>query len=316
MAVGPLWQADLVMEMQAEMVHESARPLDLHATLGSLRRGTADPCHRVTPDGALWRTSSMVSGPVSYRLRQLDRYRVECRAWGAGAPELLATVPGLLGEDDDTPFMPDHALLIEAVRRCPGLRIPRTGRVLEALVPAVLEQKVTGVEARRAYRYLIAGHGSPAPGPVPDGMRVPPNARAWALVPSWEFHRAGVDPKRARTVVECARLARQLEDCARLPVEQAHRRLRAVPGVGEWTAAEVAVRALGDADALSVGDFHIAGMVGWTFAGRPFTDAEMVEFLAPWRPHRGRVIRLLEVSGFGFKPRFGPKMTIQDHRRH
>ena len=92
-------------------------------------------------------------------------------------------------------------------------------------------------------------------------------------------------------------------------------RLRVVPGIGVWTAAEVAQRALGDADALSVGDYHLSAYVGWSLAGRPLDDAGMVELLEPWRPHRYRVVRLLECSGVR-KPRFGPRMTVQDHRSH
>ena len=300
-----------------EVVHESDRPLDLHATLGSLRRGAADPCHRNGPDGSLWRTSLLPAGPVSYRLTALGRTRVRCQGWGPGAAELVAGLADLLGEHDDAAgFEPRHTKVVDALRRNPGLRIPRTGRVLESLVPAVLEQKVTGLEARRAWRHLVVRHGTAAPGPVPVGMVVPPSAQAWRMVPSWDFHRAGVDPQRARTIVTAAGVAHALERCAGLPLPDAHLRLQAVPGIGAWTVAEVAVRALGDPDALSVGDYHLAGQVGWTFAGRKFDDAEMVEYLEPWRPHRGRVIRLLELSGGLAKPRFGPRITIQDHRRH
>lgn len=304
-------------EPDVDVVHESARPLDLHAILGSLRRGAGDPCHRAGPDGSLWRTSLLPAGPVAYRLTALGRHRVRCQAWGSGAAELAAGLADLLGEQDDLGgFEPRHAKVIDAHRRSPGLRIPRTGRVLEALVPAILEQKVTGLEARRAWCQLVARHGTAAPGPVPPGMMVPPSARAWRMVPSWDFHRAGVDPQRARTIVTAARVAHALEACGSLPLPDAHRRLQAVPGIGVWTVAEVAVRALGDPDALSVGDYHLAGRVGWTLAGRPFTDPEMVEYLEPWRPHRGRVIRLLELGGSFGKPRFGPRITIQDHRRH
>jgi 3-methyladenine DNA glycosylase/8-oxoguanine DNA glycosylase len=111
-------------------------------------------------------------------------------------------------------------------------------------------------------------------------------------------------------------VASQLEQCSVLSAEEADRRLRTVPGVGVWTAAEVAQRALGDADALSVGDFHLAGIIGWSLLGRPLDDDGMVDYLQAWRPHRYRVVRLLEVSGMARKPRFGPRMPVQDHRRH
>lgn len=90
-------------------------------------------------------------------------------------------------------------------------------------------------------------------------------------------------------------------------------RLCAVPGVGIWTAAEVACRALGDADAVPVGDFHLPAAVGWALAGRRVDDAGMLELLAPYAPHRYRVIRLMEISGQGRPPRRGPRTPLVDH---
>jgi 3-methyladenine DNA glycosylase/8-oxoguanine DNA glycosylase len=300
-----------------ELIHESSRPVDLASTTAPLRHGSGDPCHRTDATGAVWRASGLPSGPVTYRLTQVDRYRVRCQAWGPGAEELAAGLGALLGESDDaTSFFPEHPKLKDAHRRHTGLRIPRTGLVMESLVPAILEQKVTGLEALRAWRLLVTRHGSVPPGPAPAGMRVPPTAEQWRFVPSWDFHQAGVDPKRSRTIVACARIAVSLEGCAQLSCADAKRRLMAVPGIGEWTAAEVGQRALGDADALSVGDYHLCKVIGWSMLGRPIDDAQMLEYLEPLRPHRHRVVRLLEVSGQAVKPRFGPRMTIQDHRRH
>jgi 3-methyladenine DNA glycosylase/8-oxoguanine DNA glycosylase len=300
-----------------EWVHESVREVDLPSTVGPLRHGPGDPCHQSAPDGSIWRTSRMPSGAVTYRLDQMDPHRIRCQAWGPGAAELVAGLPELLGErDDSSTFLPEHPKLIEAHRRHRGLRVPRTRRVMESLVPAVLEQKVTGKEAFRAWRVLVSRYGSAAPGPTSPLMRVPPTPEQWRMVPSWDFHQAGVDPQRSRTIVTAARVADALERCIDLTPESARKRLMSVPGIGEWTAAEVGQRALGDADALSVGDYHLSGVIGWTLLGRPIDDAEMVEYLEPLRPHRHRVIRLLEVSGQAFKPRFGPRITVQDHRAH
>jgi 3-methyladenine DNA glycosylase/8-oxoguanine DNA glycosylase len=145
-------------------------------------------------------------------------------------------------------------------------------------------------------------------------MMVVPSPTAWAGIRSWEWHRAGVDPGRARTVTACARVAARLEEITRLPPDEATARLRAVPGVGGWTAAEVAQRALGDADALSIGDHHLAGVVGEVLFGRVFDDAAMVAALAPWRPHRYRVVRLLETAGQYSRRRHGPRARFVDHR--
>jgi 3-methyladenine DNA glycosylase/8-oxoguanine DNA glycosylase len=239
---------------------------------------------------------------------------VHCTAWGAGAEQAIAGVADLLGgRDDPTGFDPVHPLLRETATRHPGLRIPRTGRVLESLVPTVLEQKVTGKEARAAWRWLIRRYAEPAPGPAPAGMRVPPPADVWRRIPSWDWHRAGVDPRRAQTVMRAAQVAGRLEETVGMAPADAERRLRAVPGIGVWTAAEVAQRALGDGDAVSFGDYHLPAFVGWALLGRPVDDDGMAEVLEPYRPHRYRAIRLLECSGFAM-PRFGPRLTIQDHR--
>lgn len=293
-----------------------ALPVDVRRTLGPLRRGGSDPTHRIADDGAVWRTSWTEDGPATYRLSQRGLHEITCEAWGPGAERVVAGAPELLGARDDLDgFEPRHPLLARTHALHPGLRLPRTARVVEALVPAVLEQKVTGKEARDSWRVLVLQHGVPAPGPAPTGMRVPPPADGWRHVPSWDWHRAGVDPQRSRVVVAACRLAGRLEETVAMSHADAARRLQAVPGIGVWTAAEVTQRALGDPDAVSFGDYHLAGFVGWALAGRPVDDDGMAELLEPWRPHRQRVVRLLEVSGAS-KPRFGPRLTIQDHRRH
>lgn len=293
-----------------------ALPVDVRRTLAPLRRGTGDPTHRVTEDGAVWRTTLLPSGPATYRITQRGLHEISCEAWGPGAGEAVAGLADLLGGRDSAEgFVPRHPLLAEAAARHPGLRVPRTGRVVEALVPAVLEQKVTGKEARASFRRLVLQHGSAAPGPAPAGMRVPPAPGTWRRIPSWEWHRAGVGPQRSRTVCLAMQHANRLEETTAMDRDDAAQRLSALPGIGPWTVAEVSQRALGDTDALSVGDYHLSAYVGWALAGRPLDDDAMVELLEPWRPHRYRVVRLLECSGVA-KPRFGPRLTIQDHRRH
>jgi len=282
-------------------------------TLAPLRRGRGDPCFFVAADGAIWRTTLMPSGPVTARIVRAGPDAVEAQIWGSGATEFADTLPDLLGlHDDAAGFEPTEPTIVAAHRRVPHLRLGRTGRVLEALIPAVLEQRVAGADARRAWRRLLTRYGAPAPGPAPAHMRVFPPPEVWRTIPSWEFHRANVDPARARTVVACARRADALERLASRPVTEATAALRSLPGVGEWTAAETVQRAFGDADALSVGDYHLAPMVGWTLLGRPIDDAAMVALLEPLRPHRHRAVRLLEASGLARRPRFGPRMPLPD----
>jgi 3-methyladenine DNA glycosylase/8-oxoguanine DNA glycosylase len=279
--------------------------------LSPLRRGRADPCFHDAEDGAIWRTSLMRSGPVTACIRKSAPDTVDCEAWGGGATEFTESLPIQLGRDDDAAgFLPMEPTIAAARRRVPYLRLGRTDRVLEALIPAVLEQRVYGKDARRAWRLLVTKYGAPAPGPAPAHMRVPPTGEVWRRIPSWEFHLANVDPGRARTIAGCVQRADSLERLAARPAEQARAALMSLPGVGEWTAAETAQRAFGDADALSVGDYHLAKMIGWSLLGHPIDDPAMIELLEPLRPHRHRAVRVLEASGLAANPRFGPRLAI------
>ncbi len=293
-------------------------PLDAGRSWSVLRRGGADPAF-ARVGRAMWRTSRMETGPVTVSVDQVDRRTVEAEAWGPGAAEMRATLPRALGaEDDPTEFVPAHPAIADAHRRFPGLRIPRTGRVLEALLAAVIEQRVVGMDAMAAWRRLLLRHGEPAPGPAPDGMRVFPTAEAWAALPSWEWHRAGVDPPRYRTAQACARVGPQLE---RVAAQNGHdhgavyRALRSIPGVGTWTAAETGFRALGDADAVPFGDYHLGNLVGVGLVGRRLhDDDEIAEALEPYRPQRYRAVRLLELSPMVRMERRGPRAPRVDYR--
>lgn len=307
--VGRTLQTDRV-RADAETEYEPGHPLDLRRTLGPLVRGRFDPTHRVDERG-VWRTAATPEGPGTVLLQRF-RGGVRAQAWGPGAHWLVAGVPELLGvRDRPEEFVADHPVLRDAERRLAGLRFPRTRLVFEMTVAAILEQKVTGREAKQSWRQLVWRFGSPPPGPAPRGMHVAPTALVVRRIPSWEWHRAGVDGKRSRAALAAADLAPHLERtlCLDDPVPV----LRAVPGIGVWTAAEVTARAHGCADSVSYGDFHVPGTVGWVLAGRPFDDAQLEAYLRPWAGHRGRVVRLVESSGIG-KPRFGPRYAGRDYR--
>ena len=304
-----------MFDVAVECSVEFAGPASPGYTLSPLRRGGGDPCYVTASDGAIWRTSLMRTGPVTARISRSGACTIACEAWGSGAAEFAAGLPALLGADDDASgFSPDEPTIVEAHRRVPHLRLGRTERVMESLIPAVIEQRVAGKDAFRSWRLLVTKYGAPAPGPAPARMRVPPPSEVWRRIPSWEFHLANVDPGRARTLVGCAQRADSLERLVTRPAEQAREALTSLPGVGVWTAAETAQRAFGDADALSIGDYHLAKVVGWSLLGHPIDDDAMVAVLAPLRPHRHRAVRLLEVSGLARNPRFGARQAIPDLR--
>ncbi|MGW6952603.1 DNA-3-methyladenine glycosylase family protein [Streptomyces xanthophaeus] len=283
-----------------------AGPVDLGLTLGPLRRGPADPTFRTTPDGSVWRTSLTPQGPATLRVATAAE-EVRAEAWGPGAEWMLEQLPALLGSGDDpAAFVPRHRLVHASHRARPGLRLTRTGLVLESLVPTVLEQKVTADEAYRAWRRLVRQYGEPAPGP--QDMYVVPSARTWAMIPSWDWHRAGVDSKRSAAIVRAARVAHRLEEAAGMPPEQAAARLEAVPGIGPWTSAETLQRSNGDPDAVTTGDLHLPGIVGYALAGnRDADDAAMLELLAPYAGQRHRAARLILLAG-RTPPRRAPRM--------
>lgn len=299
-------------------VWRPGRPVDADATLGALARGRHDPVARRLAAHDWFLTGRTPQGPGSMRLAvRAELAEVRCAAWGPGAQWLLESAPVLLGEQDDpTGFRPVHDVLAEAWRRHgAGWRVPRTGLMAESVIPAVLEQRVTGKESRHAWRSLCRDHGEVAPGPTPRGMWLVPDWERLRQVPSWWWRRHGVDAARSKTLIRVARAADSIEACAEIPVTVARHRLAAIPGIGVWTVAEVASRALGDADAVSVGDFHLAAAVVFTLTGRRGgTDLEMLELLAPYRGHRQRAQRLVEVAG-SHQPRRGPRATIPTHWR-
>ncbi|MEU9334868.1 DNA-3-methyladenine glycosylase 2 family protein [Streptomyces sp. NPDC048290] len=294
--------------------------VDLGLVLGPLRRGPADPTFRMLPDGSAWRACRTPGGPGTLRVSLRDG-AVRGEAWGPGGDWLLERLPELMGAaDDPSAFRPRHRLLALTRHLRPGLRLTRTGLVMESLIPSVLEQKVTTVEAYRAWRMLVRRFGERAPGPagrgeVPGlagGMYVMPDARTWGLIPSWEWHRAGVDDKRASTILRAVRVAARLEEGVGMGAGEARRRLEVVPGVGVWTSAEVVQRSHGAADEVTVGDLHLPGIVGFALAGDRYADdAEMLRLLEPYGGQRHRAVRLILVSG-RVPGRRAPRMPVGD----
>lgn len=256
--------------------------------------------------GVVERASRTPQGPTCVRFTEAPG-GIEVEAWGAGASWMLEHAPAWCGaEDDDSGFDPAPGVVRELWRHNRGVRIPRTGVVTERLIAVVLEQKVTGYESRTAYIRLVRALAEPAPGPL--GLTLPPEPARVADLPYYAFHPFGVERRRAETLrAVCAR-AGWIDETAALSLQEARLRLARVRGIGPWSHAEVARVALGDADAVSLGDYHVPHIVAWALAKEPRgSDERMLELLEPFRPHRGRVQALLETSGIR-APAFGPRM--------
>jgi 3-methyladenine DNA glycosylase/8-oxoguanine DNA glycosylase len=276
------------------------------------RRGTGDPTFRVEASGALRRGLRTPVGTAALKIT-VESTEVVGTAWGDGAEWALDALPALCGAlDDPSGFTPHHEAVAQGWRRHPHLRLGRTGLVMEALVPSILEQKVTGKQAFGAFRQLVTRHGERAPGPYAD-LFVQPSPQAIAQIPSWEWLKLQVDPVRSKTLVGACRRAVALERVAVLEdAEEVDRRLRSLPGIGVWTAAEVRQRALGDADAVSFGDYHLAHHVGWALFGHDIDDTRLAEVLECYRPQRGRAATMAVLGGQA-RPRRGPRMSVPTH---
>jgi 3-methyladenine DNA glycosylase/8-oxoguanine DNA glycosylase len=318
--------------MRAEACHDDAvvettirlrAPLDLRLTLAPLHRGGADPTMRVRADG-VWRATRTPEGPATVHLAMAAaRTEVRVRAWGPGAAWAVAAVPDLVGLGDDAAaagFRPGHPLVADAHRRHPGLRVCRSNAVLEVLVPTIIEQKVVSIDARQAYTRLawLSGERAPGPavgpavGPAPS-LLLPPDPAWLQRLPSWEYHRCNLERKRADTVRRACSYAHRLEELTAMDAAAAEPRLTVLPGIGPWSSAKVREAALGDPDAVAVGDYHLPNLVSWSLAGeRRGTDERMLELLEPWAEsgQRGRVVRLLTLGG-SMPSRRAPRMPRQ-----
>lgn len=284
------------------------RPLNLLLTCVVHRHGPRDPTIKVAAR-ELWRATRTPDGGGTVHVT-VGPNEIAVETWGPGAEWLLERTPAFLGlDDDDDGFTAAHPQLRELQRSLPGMWIGRSDAVMEALVPAIVEQKVTSAEAHRSWAMMTNFWGELAPGPM--RLRVPVASERLAQEPYWAYHRFGIERKRADTIRRAATVATRMEEIVSLPLERAYARLRTITGVGAWTAAEVAVRALGDVDAVSVGDFHLPHLVTWVLAGEPRgTDERMLELLEPYQGQRARAVKLLEM-GATRPPRRAPRYAAR-----
>ena len=238
------------------------------------------------------------------------------RAWGPGAGWMLEHAPALLGEDGEPDGLARKSGQVAQLRLArPGLRMCRTQAVVETMVPCIIGQKVTGIEAKRGWRRLVAAWGEPAPGPAATaGIRLPPPPERIAAEPYWKFHSFGIERKRADILRTACQVAGRLEEVVAMSPDDANRQMQAVPGIGPWTAGLVSQVALGDPDRVVVGDYHFPHIVSYTLTGeRKGSDERMLELLEPYRPWRGMAQRL--IIGGGRKPeRRAPHAPLRDLR--
>ena len=297
-----------------ERVFAGAADINLRLTLGPLRHGPQDPTMRLAyPSGDAWRGLLTPDGPAAAHYLYDDR-DIKVEAWGPGADWALENAADAIGLTDDvSSFVPPDRLMRRLHLWRSGLRMCRSNAILQALVPTIIEQKVTTVEAHRAYRALVYKYGEPAPGP--GRVHVPTSAAVLASLPYEAFHPFGIEARRADFIRTACSYAKRLEETAEMPRDAARKRLRALPGIGPWTVAEIERMALGDPDAVRPNDFHLPHTVAWVLAGeRRADDDRMMELLEPYLGHRARAALLIELSG-NRPPRRAPRMRARDISR-
>ena len=289
-------------------VFRQTSPLDLRLTLGMLQLGRLDPRVRLSRSVAL-RAGRTPQGPATLRL-EVRGDEVSAEATGPGAEWALEKAPYLTGAfDDPGAFRPVHPVLTRLVKTLSGLRIGASCDVMDILVPTIIEQKVAGAEAKQSYARLVRRLGEPAPGG--HDLVLGPDPAMLAELPYWEFHRFNIERRRADVVRRVCGLRHALAGTVDGTPEAARARLQSVPGVGAWTAARVTFMAMGDPDAVIVGDYHIPHVVAWALEGKARgTDEQMVRLLEPYRGQRGRAIRLLTL-GADRAPRRAPRARLR-----
>ncbi len=283
----------------------------LRTNLGWYRHGGGDPTTKLRATSML-RAMLTPDGPATVLL-DWSLGRLDVETWGPGGEWAAASAISMTAAGKELDHPPgDHPLVRDAARRHATLAAGASGDLYHALLPTIIEQRITAGEAVRQWQRLVYRLGEAAPGPF-DALLLPPRPERLAALPWWWFHPLGIEGKRARTLIAVARVAansRRLWDWAVLPLPEVAQKLALINGVGPWTIGIVMGPVCGDDDAVAIGDCHYPHVVSWNLAGEPRgDDSRMVELLEPYRPQRGRVIRLLGLAGRR-PPAFGPRRRI------
>ena len=279
-------------------------PLDVRATLRRLEVGTFGS------DGTWWWASAGAGGSTTVAIEATEAGAV-VRAWGPEAQQRIDHADRLLGVHLPAPPLFAGTPAGPFLARSRAVRTGHTGDVFGAVIGAVCGQIVTRPEAAASVRALRSRFGSVAPGPV--ALRSLPGPDIVASLGYEDLHGCGIERRRASALIEAARRHRRLVEIVDLPVADGYRRLMAVRGLGQWSAAVVMGQSVGDLDAVPLGDYHLPNTVAWALAGEERgTDERMEELLEPYRPFRGHVVHTLVERGV-HAPRYGPRMPIRTH---
>lgn len=281
---------------------------DLVRTVGALRMGRSDPTFRAA-DRVVALARRTPRGPVTVEIEH-DVDAIWVRMWGEGSgwmEQHLPALAGLLDRPED--FRPLHPAVQSMLQRAPGVHLPRIPVVFARVIQVVALQLVQTREAHRAWRRMVHEKGEPAPGP--QGLRLAPVPQKLAQASVSALVAHAIPHKQARTMIRVARRAAELDESALEGREAVTTVLESMRGIGPWTINLVRGSALGDSDAVPVGDYNLPRSVGWALAReRRVDDDRMLELLEPFRPHRFRVLRLIVLTGHK-APRKSPRRPMR-----
>ncbi len=228
-----------------------------------------------------------------------DEVLLHVTAEEVGEPRALVLTARRLFDLDADPAAIDVALsadpvLEPLVNATPGLRLPGAADGFELAVRAILGQQVS-VRAARTFAGRIAeASGTPLERPVGGVTHAFPRAEQLART---SLGSLGLTMARAATLQRVAELvaAGELDLSGKADREATAEQLLAVPGIGPWTVAYVAMRALGDADAFPVADLGVR--LGFEALGLPSAPAAMRGHAERWRPWRAYAVMHLWNGG-------------------
>ena len=307
-----------VLEQSPESTASPAT--DIGTTLGWYRHGRTDPTTWIDRTGRGDRSAGRFvratwtpDGAATLLIHWRPDTAPSAEAWGPGRDWMLARVPRMIGDlDVGAPHLEtdSHPVVAATCRANARVRYGASGTIYHELLPTVIEQRITSREAKSQWTQLCRALGDPAPGPFAR-LLLPPAPEVLRRQPGWWFHPLGIERKRAEPLIEIARHASKMWDWAasRHPAEVA-RMLRLIPGIGVWTTGCVLGPALGDPDAVPVGDYHVKNVIAWNLAGEPrATDERMLDLLEPYAGQRGRVVRAVLAHG-ARAPKYGPRQRV------
>jgi AraC family transcriptional regulator of adaptative response / DNA-3-methyladenine glycosylase II len=224
-------------------------------------------------------------------------------------PEVITRVRALLDLDAD-PQAINHALHADFPEG-DGLRVPGTLDGFELAVRAVLGQQITVAAARTLADRLVARFGAPIDTPVTGLNRLFPTAEVLAAASGDELGSLGIVKTRQAAIQALASAVATGQLCldAGVDIHSTLLQLHALPGIGDWTAQYIAMRALRWPDAFPAGDVALHKALGVMGKQRPAQAALAASHgWQPWRAYA--VVRAWARLPGTAKPRSKPELLL------